>query len=215
MSIASINNNESGSSVRTKLNSAIAQLNSGSFDTVSATSNGNGTNFKIGDDIWLGDVNISDTFQVKGVGNGTRGFIKFGSGSNSPVIGGVAGSNLFQVTGSVEISSSLNVLNSITASMISATINGTGTNFSVGDDTYIGDINVVNTIQIKGQQDGTKGYIQFGSGSSMPKIGGGGTNHLNIANIPTYAHNAAALAGGLVAGDIYIYTGSDFLAIVH
>ena len=63
MSIASINNNESGSSVRTKLNSAIAQLNSGSFETVSATSNGSGTNFKIGDDIWLGDVNISDTFQ--------------------------------------------------------------------------------------------------------------------------------------------------------
>jgi hypothetical protein len=70
-------------------------------------------------------------------------------------------------------------------------------------------------MQIKGQQDGTKGYIQFGSGSSMPKIGGGGTNHLNIANIPTYAHNAAALAGGLVAGDIYLYAGSDFLAIVH
>jgi hypothetical protein len=131
MSIASINNNESGSSVRTKLNSAIAQLNSGSFDTVSATNNGNGTNFKIGDDVWLGDINVSNTFQVKG------------------------------------------------------------------------------------QQDVTKGYIQFGSGSSMPKIGGSGTNHLNIANIPTYANNAAALAGGLVAGDIYLYTGSDFLAIVH
>ena len=86
---------------------------------------------------------------------------------------------------------------------VKADVNGTGTNFQVGDDAYIGDINVVNTLQIKGVVDGTKGYIQFGSGSSMPKIGGGGANHLNIANIPTYANKAAAVSGGLVAGDIY------------
>jgi hypothetical protein len=98
---------------------------------------------------------------------------------------------------------------------VHADVNGTGTNFKVGDDAYIGDINVTNTLSIKGVVDGTKGYIQFGSGSGLPKIGGGGANHLNIKNIPTYPNNAAALAGGLVAGDIYIYTASDFLAIVH
>jgi hypothetical protein len=96
---------------------------------------------------------------------------------------------------------------------VSATVNGTGTNFIVGDDAYIGDINVVNTVQLSGQQDGTKGYIQFGSGSAMPKIGGGGTNHLNIANIPAYASNAAALSGGLVAGDIY--RNGDNICITH
>jgi hypothetical protein len=96
---------------------------------------------------------------------------------------------------------------------VKADVNGLGTNFSVGDDAYIGDINVVNTLQVKGQQDETKGYIQFGSGSNMPKIGGSGANHLNIANIPAYANNAAALSGGLVAGDIYRL--SDYLAIVH
>jgi hypothetical protein len=47
----------------------------------------------------------------------------------------------------------------------------------------------------------------------MPTIGGGGQNHLNIANIPAYASNATALAGGLVAGDIYRNT--DALCIVH
>jgi len=98
---------------------------------------------------------------------------------------------------------------------VHADVNGTGTNFKVGDDAYIGDVNITNTLSIKGVVDGTKGYIQFGSGSNMPKIGGGGTNHLNIKNIPTYANNATAIAGGLVTGDIYIYTGSDFLAIVH
>ena len=96
---------------------------------------------------------------------------------------------------------------------VRADSNGSGSNFEVGDDAFIGDINVVNTIQIKGAQDATKGYIQFGSGSSMPKIGGSGVNHLNITNIPAYANNAAAIAGGLVVGDIYRL--SDYIGIVH
>ena len=96
-----------------------------------------------------------------------------------------------------------------------ATNNGNGTNFKVGDDAWIGDVNTVNTLQVSGVEDATKGYIKFASGSNTPVIGSGGVNHLNIKNIPTYANNAAALAGGLVAGDLYIYTASDFLAIVH
>jgi hypothetical protein len=96
---------------------------------------------------------------------------------------------------------------------VQGSINGMGTNFKVGDDVYIGDINVSNVMQVKGVQDATKGFIQFGSGSAMPKIGGNGANHLNISNIPAYANNAAALSGGLVAGDVYRL--SDYLAIVH
>jgi hypothetical protein len=86
---------------------------------------------------------------------------------------------------------------------VHATNNGNGTNFKVGDDLWIGDVNTVNTMQVSGQQDATKGYIKFGSGSATPVIGTSGVNHLNIANIPTYANKAAALSGGLVAGDIY------------
>jgi hypothetical protein len=86
---------------------------------------------------------------------------------------------------------------------VRADVNGTGTNFQIGDDAYIGDINVVNTLQVSGVQNATVGYIQFGSGSNMPKVGGNGANRLNLSNIPTYANKAAAVAGGLVAGDIY------------
>ena len=96
---------------------------------------------------------------------------------------------------------------------VQATTNGTADNFKVGDDAYIGDLNVSNVMQVAGVQNRAKGYIQFGSGSAMPKIGGGGQNHLNIANIPSYASNAAALSGGLIAGDIYI--NGDNLCIVH
>jgi hypothetical protein len=37
--------------------------------------------------------------------------------------------------------------------------------------------------------------------------------HINIPGLPTYANNAAALVGGLVAGDLYTITGSDPLAL--
>lgn len=240
---------------------------------IAATNNGNGTNFKIGDDIFLGDVNISNTFQVKGVGDGTLGFIKFGSGSNSPIIGGKTGANIFQISGSISttggltstisgfnptinnaqgvviaggasqvrlvdntgiwadsvqasylqfsgsygryvsilggaagtdsliqrlqvnsqysqfVTSSANntpvpthlveilggdlyVTNTISGSIVSATNNGNGTNFQVGDDVWIGDVNISNTVQVKGIQDGTQGFIKFGSGSNSPIIGG-------------------------------------------
>jgi hypothetical protein len=98
-------------------------------------------------------------------------------------------------------------------STVQALINGTGTNFKVGDDAYIGDMNVTNTMIVSGQQSRTTGYIQFGSGSNMPTIGGSGENHLNIDNIPTYASNAAALSGGLSYGDIY--RNGDNLCITH
>lgn len=98
-------------------------------------------------------------------------------------------------------------------STVQALANGTADNFKVGDDAYIGDINVSNVMQVAGVQDRTKGYIQFGSGSAMPKIGGGGANHLSISNIPSYASNAAAVSGGLSVGDIY--RNGDNLCITH
>lgn len=57
-----------------------------------ATDNGSGTNYKVGDDAWIGDVNTSNVMQVSGVQNSGSGFIKFGSGSATPVLG-YSGSN--------------------------------------------------------------------------------------------------------------------------
>ena len=98
-------------------------------------------------------------------------------------------------------------------STVQALANGTADNFKVGDDAYIGDINVSNVMQVKGVQDGTKGFIQFGSGSAMPRIGGNGSNRLTMTNIPAYASNAAAISDGLAFGDIY--RNGDNLCIVH
>jgi hypothetical protein len=73
--------------------------------TVTANNNSSGTNFKVGDDAWIGDVDIANTMQVAGVQDATKGFIKFSSGSASPIIGS-AGNNIFQITGSTRITGS-------------------------------------------------------------------------------------------------------------
>lgn len=38
---------------------------------------------------------------------------------------------------------------------------------------------------------------------------------LPLPNVPVYANNAAALAAGLVAGNVYRITDTDYLGVVH
>ena len=82
--------------LNTRINAVTSSIGvSGSYasqDIYYATNNGNGTNFKVGDDVWIGDVNRTNTMQIAGVQNPTQGFIKFGSGSSSPSFG-YGGSN--------------------------------------------------------------------------------------------------------------------------
>jgi hypothetical protein len=53
--------------------------------------------------------------------------------------------------------------NTVTAGTFAGTLNGSGQNFKVGDDAWIGDINLSNTIGLKGQQDATQAYLVFGT----------------------------------------------------
>lgn len=36
-----------------------------------------------------------------------------------------------------------------------------------------------------------------------------------LPSVPVYANNAAALSAGLVAGNVYRITGTDYLGVVH
>jgi hypothetical protein len=76
------------------------------FDTVAATSNGLGKNFKVGDDAYIGDINKTNTIVVAGVVNGDRGFIQFGSGSQ-PSIGHNSLGGFPAVTDTQSVSGSL------------------------------------------------------------------------------------------------------------
>ena len=83
-----------------------------------------------------------------------------GTGNWSPV--GVqyissVGSNLSVTGGELDISTDPSF------NTIHLTQDGQGQNILVGNDAYIGDINVSNFLGIKGYEDGTKGGIKFGS----------------------------------------------------
>ena len=61
------------------INQNLGSSNQVTFDSVITSNNGNGTNIKIGDDVWLGNVNQTDTFRVKGVADANNGYVIFGS----------------------------------------------------------------------------------------------------------------------------------------
>jgi hypothetical protein len=88
------------------------------------------------------------------------------------------------------------VTNVLTVGSISANTNGAGTNYAVGDDAYIGDINVVNTISIRGQQNAANGYIVFGNADSTA-LGRAGSGPLTYAGAFSATGN---ITGGNLSG---------------
>jgi hypothetical protein len=47
-------------------------------DKIISTNNGNGENFKVGDDTWIGDTNLANALRIKGQQNASIGYIIFG-----------------------------------------------------------------------------------------------------------------------------------------
>ena len=112
-------------------------------------------------------------------------------GAVSSVSGGT-GVSVNSTTGAVVVSIGQSVATSAspTFDQIITTNNGNGTNVKIGDDVWLGDVNAVNTLGIKGQQDATAGYITFGSELSN-KLGRVGTGDL------TWGGNRIWTAGNL------------------
>lgn len=77
----------------------------------------------------------------------------------------------------VTASSTIVATGNITANNFIASSNGSGTNYKVGDDAFIGDVNINNTVRIKGVQDSANAYIIFGD-SDTTKLGRAGTGPL-------------------------------------
>jgi hypothetical protein len=78
-----------------------------SFNNVSATSNGLGQNFKVGDDVWLGDRNVSNTMVVSGIQEPTSAIIQLGSGSQPSIAHLVEGAPFPSIGSAVAITGSL------------------------------------------------------------------------------------------------------------
>jgi hypothetical protein len=71
------------------------------FNTVHADSNGLGQNFRVGDDVWLGDRNVSNTMVISGIQEPTSAILQLGSGSQPSLIHLAAGAP-FPAVGSAQ-----------------------------------------------------------------------------------------------------------------
>ena len=101
----------------------------------------------------------------------------------------------------------------VNADQVWASNNGNGTNFKVGDDAWIGDINNSNTLGIKGQQDATQGYIVFGNSNYTNSIGRSGTGPINVSGAFAVAGNTI-ISGNLVAASTTSTTTTTIGSIV-
>jgi len=123
-------------------------------------------------------------------------------------------------TAITNVSASIGVSGSYsTQAIFYATDNGNGTNYKVGDDAWIGDVNTVNTIQVSGVQNSGSGYIKFGSGSNTPTLGYGGTNnHIDLSSVlklaelnPLPTGTVGSLA--VSASNLYYHNGASWSQI--
>ena len=92
-----------------------------SADYYTASNNGNGTNYRVGDDAWLGDINTADTVGLKGQQNASYGYIKFGAAPTSLGYNGTSliySSNVSfgntSVTGFINVSSTAQFASTVT-----------------------------------------------------------------------------------------------------
>ena len=62
----------------TQLINAVTSTNQITFNSIVTSNNGQGTNFRVGDDAWIGDVNVADTIRITGLQNAANGWLRFG-----------------------------------------------------------------------------------------------------------------------------------------
>ena len=79
-----------------------------------------------------------------------------------------------------------------TAPIVASSNNGTGQNFKVGDDAWIGDVNLADTLRISGQQNSANAYIAFGTTNA---------NTLGRAGSGPLTYTGDFKATGLVSGN--------------
>jgi filamentous hemagglutinin len=163
----------------------LANINSTGITTplaVSATGNITG-NYFIGNGSQLTGIVASAGAAIT---NGTSNVVVAASGNVTVGVAGTAAVATFTTTG-------------IVANSIAATNNGNATNFKVGDDAWLGDINTVDTIGIRGQQNAANAYIVFGNADST-QLGRAGSGPL------TYG-GAFSATGNITGGNLLFGTG--------
>jgi hypothetical protein len=99
------------------INQNLGTGNQVTFDSVVTGNNGNGTNFRLGDDAWIGDVNLANTTRLQGVQSAASGYLIFGNGDTTAL--GRAGTGALTYGGNV-------ILNAANYNSYAPTLTGGG-----------------------------------------------------------------------------------------
>jgi hypothetical protein len=154
---------------------------------------------------------LSGTFEtVASSANLTNKFIITNAGNVG--IGNSTPSSKLVVAGAVELGNTTvtgfaNVSGIVSADYYTASNNGNGTNYRIGDDAWLGDINSADTVGLKGQQNASYGYIKFGAAPTS--LGYNGTSLIYSSNV---SFGNTSVNGAITAtGDITAFFSDDRL----
>ena len=132
-----------------------------------------------------------------------------GSGLDADLLDGQQASYFINTSGTAQIKSG-----DLTVDQLITTNNGNGANVRIGDDAWIGDTNVANTLQIQGTSDSTKGYIVFGS-SDNTALGRNGTGALTYGGNTIWHAGNDGSGSGLDADTLDGQHASEFASSSH
>jgi hypothetical protein len=169
-------------------------------NSVSATNNGAGTNFQVGDDAWIGDVNNADTISIRGQQNAANGYIVFGNADNTTTLGRSGSGPLtylgaFSATGNI-ISGNLNAAGLSLSSNVVSAINSTS--------------NITTTANVAGSYFLGNGSQLTGISTSTTKI----FNGTSEANIGTSGGNANISIGGVSNVAVFTTAGLNITGVM-
>ena len=159
-------------------------------DQVYTSNNGNGQNVRIGDDFWLGDVNVADTARFSGAQDSTRAFVIFGS-SDAVSLGRTG-------TGPLYYGGNFTSAGIITASQLVSNVAQGTTPITVGSSTLVTNLNAN---YLNGQPDTyyTNAGNLTGTISSSRLSGTYGISITGTATTATNLSDAANITTGTIS----------------
>ena len=131
----------------------------------------------------------SNPLSTGGGGGSISGLTSYSSNSSVVVTYNTLSNS--NTSGAFQVLGGAGFVGNVTADIVHATNNGNGTNFQIGDDLWLGDINMANAARFAGQQDATQGYIVFGNANNTNYIGRSGTNPLTVTGPFSITGNTA------------------------
>jgi hypothetical protein len=166
----------------------------GGYFDLSGLSAGVGTNLAAGGGGSPGGTNSQIQFNNSSSFGGALSLYYFSG--NGVVLANAAVASTSTTTGALQVSGGIGVAGNVWCGQVYSTNNGNGTNYRIGDDAWLGDVNTADTAQIMGAQNGNNGYLRFGNvgTETLGRAGSGAltwTGTFSAGNINSDNHNYA------------------------